>query len=224
MAMIKCPECGQEISDKAKKCIHCGNVFVEEKPKTKICPECGKENPIDAEECTQCGCPFEGNEKNIPGKIKKYSIPILAFIIVAIIAFFAINFLGGRLNEDEKLAYQNAKQMKDMMKDPDSFKLYDEMFLIKRYDDEGNIDYTYTVFKYGGTNGYGALTTDEAIFKDDDFVMNYADEPDEDDSNYGEQLLVKLDLELFLITSGDDDKWERVDIDIDKIKKKMDLK
>lgn len=24
MAMIKCPECGQEISDKAKKCVHCG--------------------------------------------------------------------------------------------------------------------------------------------------------------------------------------------------------
>lgn len=24
MAMIKCPECGNEISDKAKKCIHCG--------------------------------------------------------------------------------------------------------------------------------------------------------------------------------------------------------
>ena len=30
MAMINCPECGQEISDKAKKCIHCGKVFVEE--------------------------------------------------------------------------------------------------------------------------------------------------------------------------------------------------
>ena len=30
MAIIKCPECGQDISDKAKKCIHCGKVFVEE--------------------------------------------------------------------------------------------------------------------------------------------------------------------------------------------------
>lgn len=24
MALIKCPECGKEISDKAKHCIHCG--------------------------------------------------------------------------------------------------------------------------------------------------------------------------------------------------------
>ncbi len=30
MAMIHCPECGQEISDKAKKCIHCGKALVEE--------------------------------------------------------------------------------------------------------------------------------------------------------------------------------------------------
>ena len=24
MALIKCPECGKEISDKSEKCIHCG--------------------------------------------------------------------------------------------------------------------------------------------------------------------------------------------------------
>lgn len=24
MALIRCPECGNEISDKAEKCIHCG--------------------------------------------------------------------------------------------------------------------------------------------------------------------------------------------------------
>lgn len=29
MAIIKCPECENEISDKAKKCIHCGKVFEE---------------------------------------------------------------------------------------------------------------------------------------------------------------------------------------------------
>lgn len=46
MAMIKCPECGQEISDKAKKCVHCGKILIEDKPATKICSDCGKENPI----------------------------------------------------------------------------------------------------------------------------------------------------------------------------------
>ena len=36
MAMIKCPECGQEISNKAKKCVHCGKVIIEEKADIKI--------------------------------------------------------------------------------------------------------------------------------------------------------------------------------------------
>ena len=29
MAIINCPECGKEISDKAEKCIYCGKVFEE---------------------------------------------------------------------------------------------------------------------------------------------------------------------------------------------------
>lgn len=64
MAMIKCPECGQEISDKAKKCVHCGKVLIEDKPATKVCSDCGKENPIDATECVHCGCPFEEEKKD----------------------------------------------------------------------------------------------------------------------------------------------------------------
>ena len=35
MALIKCPECGAQISDAAKQCVHCGCIF-------KVCPECGK--------------------------------------------------------------------------------------------------------------------------------------------------------------------------------------
>ena len=51
MAMIPCPDCGQEISDKAKKCIHCGKVLIEEVKPQKFCAECGKEIDIAAEEC-----------------------------------------------------------------------------------------------------------------------------------------------------------------------------
>lgn len=34
MALIKCSECGKEISDKAKTCINCGNPIFQEKIKT----------------------------------------------------------------------------------------------------------------------------------------------------------------------------------------------
>lgn len=59
MALIKCPECGKEISDKAKKCVHCGMSFENGIPQKKRCDECGKENDIEATECVFCGCPFE---------------------------------------------------------------------------------------------------------------------------------------------------------------------
>lgn len=61
MAMIQCPECGQKISDKAKKCIHCGKVFVEEKTVNEEikCSECGIVLAEADEICPNCGCPVE---------------------------------------------------------------------------------------------------------------------------------------------------------------------
>lgn len=39
MALIKCPECGKEVSDKAKACIHCGSPMNVVNGKIKI--KCG---------------------------------------------------------------------------------------------------------------------------------------------------------------------------------------
>ena len=52
MALIKCKECGKEISDKSKTCIYCGN------PIAKIihCKECGKEIEANDNRCPNCGC------------------------------------------------------------------------------------------------------------------------------------------------------------------------
>ena len=38
MALIKCVDCGKEISDTSKVCIHCGSPV----EKQAICKECGK--------------------------------------------------------------------------------------------------------------------------------------------------------------------------------------
>lgn len=35
MALIKCPECGKEISDKSKSCIHCGYPIQQQGKKLK---------------------------------------------------------------------------------------------------------------------------------------------------------------------------------------------
>lgn len=51
MAIIRCPECGHEISDKAPVCPSCG---VEIAGKVITCPECGKVYFSDLTECPQC--------------------------------------------------------------------------------------------------------------------------------------------------------------------------
>lgn len=48
MAMIQCPECGQEISDKATTCPHCGTPIF-------VCPECGHISVGNIPFCENCG-------------------------------------------------------------------------------------------------------------------------------------------------------------------------
>lgn len=48
MAMIQCPECGQEISDKATTCPHCGTPIF-------VCPECGNVLSGQNKICDRCG-------------------------------------------------------------------------------------------------------------------------------------------------------------------------
>ena len=103
MAMIQCPECGQEISDKAKKCIHCGKVFVEEKPVNEEikCSECGAVLSGTDEICPNCGCPVEKvvkQEDTKPQQVEVASIKMAAKtkkIIIGIIIAIIICVGGG---------------------------------------------------------------------------------------------------------------------------------
>jgi len=61
MALISCPECDNEISDKAPSCPHCGYVAKPERPKVKDkCPKCGKSNWSEPQAASRykpgCGC------------------------------------------------------------------------------------------------------------------------------------------------------------------------
>lgn len=55
MALIKCSECGNEISDRATHCVYCG-CPIEELIKHH-CEECGKEISKNDKICPSCGCP-----------------------------------------------------------------------------------------------------------------------------------------------------------------------
>ena len=53
MALIKCKECGQEISDKAMTCPKCGAPV----ERMISCTECGTQMSENAKACPNCGCP-----------------------------------------------------------------------------------------------------------------------------------------------------------------------
>ena len=58
MSLIKCPECGKEISDRADACIHCGfpvAKYREEEQETKLCDFCDSKNKSNETYCRQSG-------------------------------------------------------------------------------------------------------------------------------------------------------------------------
>lgn len=121
MAMINCPECGQEISDKAKLCIHCGKVFVEEEIiKEEIkCDECGAILTETDEVCPNCGCPVEKKateNETKPQQVEVASIKmakktkrVILGVIIALIICVA-GGVGYKIYSDNKAEQEYQKR------------------------------------------------------------------------------------------------------------------
>lgn len=91
MAIIKCPRCGHEISDRAAKCIYCGTVLAEEEIR---CIDCGKILLETDEICPNCGGPVEKKStRNVKSqlpevtsiKMRKKRKKIMIGIIIAVL-------------------------------------------------------------------------------------------------------------------------------------------
>ena len=69
MALVKCRECGKEISDKADICVHCGCPVSGD----ITCRECGEKLKQDDKQCPNCGCPVGSKLEKDDGnkKVKK---------------------------------------------------------------------------------------------------------------------------------------------------------
>lgn len=59
MAIIKCPECGHEVSDAAERCPNCGVAIA---GNIKVCPDCGRVVLKNATTCPSCGARFQVSE------------------------------------------------------------------------------------------------------------------------------------------------------------------
>lgn len=66
MALIKCPECGKEVSNKAAACPYCGMPFMEmeESLLSKyVCLKCGERLPENVMSCPKCGARVPDEKK-----------------------------------------------------------------------------------------------------------------------------------------------------------------
>ena len=112
MAMIKCPGCGQDVSDMADKCVHCGMDLKKEIEDKIICNECGKENAANAQICAFCGYPLKNEEESTDIEKKDRKKKKRVFLIVVIIVLIGIISIGinGAKNSGEEKAYKEAIQ------------------------------------------------------------------------------------------------------------------
>ncbi len=119
MAMIMCPNCGEQISDQAKKCVHCGALLVSEEP--VICSECGTEVDEGAEICPNCGCPLDQKQKSDiqekPQKVEVTGVKVtkrvktaITIVIVALIVV-AVSTLGVNQYQKKKEAEAYAQRV-----------------------------------------------------------------------------------------------------------------
>ena len=94
MALIKCKECGHEISDKASACPHCGCPI----EKGLICSECGSSlNPYDMI-CPKCGNPIKSNIGCANKPRARYLISCLIVVLLLVGGYFAYTHWEGTDN------------------------------------------------------------------------------------------------------------------------------
>lgn len=124
MAIIKCPECGHQVSDRAESCPNCG---VKIAGQVVTCPQCGEVYFNNLAECPRCNHQTQSsNTENTqatsqepttpqvhkPNKKKRNIIIAIATIVVIIAAISLFSYIGG--NKDEQKAYEYAMSSSDL--------------------------------------------------------------------------------------------------------------
>ena len=132
--IIKCPECGHQVSDRAKTCPSCG---IDIAGHITRCPDCGEYIFKEDRECPNCHCSINASatihdvepevtsqiyglvpeipeipQPEEPKKKKGHKILwssiVVGFVIALIIVFLGIYFYQKSQQENEMRAYENA--------------------------------------------------------------------------------------------------------------------
>lgn len=114
MALIKCPECEREVSDKAVDCPHCGcpltsdnqlREMTNENQQIKECKYCKTKIEKNAKVCPNCNRDLNGN-----GCSKGCSIATIAFIILVVFLMVLLSKCEGPKGPIETYCYWCGKK------------------------------------------------------------------------------------------------------------------
>ena len=111
MALIKCKDCGHDVSDKASACPNCGCPI----EKVPVCGECGQQIPDGVEACPNCGCPTKRiktvNQEEVEKHKKKngwiWALAIMLLCLIGGGGYYFYNQSKGDSAEAEKDTSQN---------------------------------------------------------------------------------------------------------------------
>lgn len=206
MALITCPECGNEVSDKAASCPKCGYTLRQ-----------------------------SGISKVMEG-ISKKKLPIFICCIVLGLAAITVFIASNHMNEYEKLALENCQDLVSSLKAPDSFALHGDIILEiypqfensvyddpKLYTDAGTITFMY--IPYGAENGYGGMSVGTALYRNNE--QRFSDIEDLGGgfqgaiNEYQYLLFKKFKLEAEMAEAKGDIDITRVSVNADKILKHL---
>lgn len=155
MALISCPECGNQLSEKATSCPHCGYIL--------------RKSKMDL----------------LKDNILRYKrlITIGLIVIACGIVVFAISTT--RLNQYEQESLENCQALMETLKDPESFTLYDDILVYpcpdqndenESEDDGDPLEYDALFYiSYGAANSYGGMVREIAVFQDSTYMGNFSE-------------------------------------------------
>ena len=95
-------------------------------------------------------------------------------ILLVVIIILSFSSCGKTQSIEEQYAIKNTEKLHNMMKDPDSFKLRDDVMVIRHEDKNGSRTF-YTFIHASANNSYGASMQSVSVFKDGTFFADLDD-------------------------------------------------
>lgn len=200
MALIKCPNCGNQMSDKALCCPACGyENQAQEKKIQNFCIECGNKLSENDTVCSVCGCPINKEHENLEqlqkvevasiqipkiSKQKKTTliVSIVLLVILIIVAIAGIFFIRQHTKTiyKENLSAATSSMIMGAIKAEDSGNLIHDVWYNTIYKESDSKTDKYTKTNHSFNEDFNTSLT--ALMSDDDFKKDIESIKDNQDS------------------------------------------